>query len=121
MMAKLDRKAKRAKRSFRVRKKVQGTTERPRLSIYRSNKHFSAQIIDDMEGKTLCSASSLEAGVDVEGKTKTEISAAVAEVLAEKAKESNITSVVFDKNGFPYRSMRVKSFADVAREKGLQF
>jgi large subunit ribosomal protein L18 len=120
-MAKLSKNAKRKKRAFRVRKKITGTSERPRLSIFRSNKNFSAQIIDDVDGRTLCSASSLDAGLDMEGKSKSEISQAVGALLAEKAKENNITSVVFDKNGFPYDSKRVTAFAASAREKGLQF
>ncbi|ERP31304.1 50S ribosomal protein L18 [Chitinivibrio alkaliphilus] len=120
-MAKLSKNAKRKKRAFRVRKKITGTAERPRLSIFRSNKNFSAQIIDDMKGETLCSASSLDAKISCDGKTKTEISQAVGALLAEKAKEKNITTVVFDKNGFPFTSNRVKMFADAARDQGLQF
>jgi large subunit ribosomal protein L18 len=90
----------------------------PRLSIFRSNKEFYAQIIEDISGKTLVGASSLK--VKKEGLTKTEVAKAVGTELAKIALEANISSVVFDRNGFLYHG-RIKAFADSAREAGLKF
>jgi large subunit ribosomal protein L18 len=109
----------RIRRHRRVRKKVQGTTERPRLAVFRSNKHISAQVIDDSTGRTLASASSLEAdlrssGGNVEGAKK------VGELLASRAKDAGVTQVVFDRGGFRYHG-RVASLADAARTSGLEF
>jgi large subunit ribosomal protein L18 len=103
----------------RVRKKVSGTAARPRLSIYRSNKAIYAQIIDDLTGHTLASASSLEAGFKVEG-TKSEQAKAVGQMIADRAKQANIANVVFDRGGYLYHG-RFKALADGAREAGLQF
>lgn len=101
----------------RVRGKISGSAERPRLSVYRSNKDIYAQLIDDKEGKTLASASSR--GLKAKG-TKVEISAEVGKAIAEKAKSVGIETVVFDRNGFIYHG-RVKALADGAREGGLKF
>ncbi len=120
-MSKLNRKAIRKKRAFRVRKKITGTAERPRLTIFRSNKNFSAQIIDDLSGTTLCAASSLGKGMDVSGKTKVEISTEVGAAIAKAATEAGVSTVVFDRNGFLFNGARVRSFADAARENGLKF
>ncbi len=103
----------------RVRAKISGSAELPRLSVYKSNKEIYAQLIDDQVGKTLVSASSREKNVDSKG-TKTEISTVVGKVLAEKAKSAGIEKVVFDRNGFVYHG-RIKALADGAREGGLQF
>ncbi|MBW8361568.1 MAG: 50S ribosomal protein L18 [Kaistella sp.] len=103
----------------RVRGKISGSSELPRLSVYKSNKEIYAQLIDDKEGKTLASASSREKGVDSKG-TKVEISAAVGKAIAEKAKAAGIENIVFDRNGFVYHG-RVKALADGAREAGLKF
>lgn len=103
----------------RVRAKISGSAELPRLSVYKSNKEIYAQLIDDQVGKTLVSASSREKNVDSKG-TKTEISIVVGKVLAEKAKAAGIEKVVFDRNGFVYHG-RIKALADGAREGGLQF
>ncbi|SEF80055.1 large subunit ribosomal protein L18 [Halpernia humi] len=103
----------------RVRGKISGTAELPRLSVYKSNKEIYAQLVDDLEGKTLASASSREKGVDVKG-TKIEISAAVGKKIAKKAKAAGIENIVFDRNGFVYHG-RVKALADGAREGGLKF
>ena len=103
----------------RVRGKISGSAEVPRLSVYKSNKEIYAQLIDDKDGKTLASASSREKGVDAKG-TKVEISSAVGKAIAEKAKAAGIEKVVFDRNGFVYHG-RIKALADGAREGGLQF
>ncbi|MFP3596132.1 50S ribosomal protein L18 [Chryseobacterium sp. SIMBA_029] len=103
----------------RVRGKISGSSELPRLSVYKSNKEIYAQLIDDKDGKTLVSASSREKGVDAKG-TKTEISAAVGKAIAAKAIAAGIEAIVFDRNGFVYHG-RVKALADGAREGGLKF
>ncbi|HOP41944.1 MAG: 50S ribosomal protein L18 [Flavobacteriales bacterium] len=114
-----DRNARRAKIKVRVRRKVQGTPERPRLSVYRSNKGIYAQIIDDENGRTLASASSLK-DKQANEVAKTEQARIVGQAIAEKAKAAGIASVVFDRNGYLYHG-RVKALADAAREGGLQF
>lgn len=103
----------------RVRGKISGSYELPRLSVYKSNKEIYAQLIDDKNGTTLASASSREKGVDAKG-TKTEVSAAVGKAIAAKAIAAGIESIVFDRNGFVYHG-RVKALADGAREGGLKF
>ena len=103
----------------RVRGKISGSSELPRLSVYKSNKEIYAQLIDDNSGKTLVSASSREKGVDAKG-TKTEVSAAVGKAIATKAIAAGIENIVFDRNGFVYHG-RVKALADGAREGGLKF
>jgi large subunit ribosomal protein L18 len=111
------KKAKRALRHNRVRSKVSGTAQRPRLSVFRANDHIYAQLIDDSAGKTLAAASSLE--IKAKDK-KASIAAEVGKIIANKAKEINISSVVFDRGGFAYHG-RVKALADGAREGGLKF
>ena len=106
----------RIKIKFRIRKNVNGTVERPRLSVFRSNKQIYAQAVDDLTGKTLCAASSL----GMEKMPKKEQAAKVGELFAEKAKEAGITQVVFDRNGYLYHG-RVKELADGARKGGLKF
>ncbi|SIQ02822.1 LSU ribosomal protein L18P [Chryseobacterium sp. RU37D] len=103
----------------RVRGKISGSSELPRLSVYKSNKEIYAQLIDDNSGKTLASASSREKGVEANG-TKTEVSAAVGKAIAAKAKAAGIENIVFDRNGFVYHG-RIKALADGAREGGLKF
>ena len=103
----------------RVRGKISGSAELPRLSVFKSNKEIYAQLVDDKEGKTLVSASSREKGVDDKG-TKTEVSEAVGKAIAAKALAAGIENVVFDRNGFVYHG-RVKALADGAREAGLKF
>ena len=110
----------RKKRAFRIRKKVTGTAERPRLTVFRSNSNISVQIIDDLVGKTLCSISSLGLA-DASGKNNVEVSELVGKLIAEKAVASGIKSVVFDRNGFLYKGQRIKALADAARENGLEF
>jgi large subunit ribosomal protein L18 len=108
----------------RIRKKLQGTTERPRLNVYRSTNHLYVQIIDDLKGSTLISANTLEFGEAKEGKRPTggNVSAAkqLGKSIAERAKEKGITKVVFDRGGYLYHG-RVKALADAAREGGLEF
>jgi large subunit ribosomal protein L18 len=110
-------KEKRLKRKKRVRARIFGTQERPRLSVFRTNQHFYAQIIDDEEGKTLIGVNSLQFKEKLTNKEKV---MKVAEVLAEKAKEKGIKKIVFDRNGFSYKG-RVKLFAEKLRELGLEF
>ncbi len=136
------RRSARLSRRTRVRKKISGTTERPRLSVYRSLNHIYAQVIDDVTGQTLASASSLKltlaaepepvAEKPEEGKkakkgkkkaplsTKIRRSVEVGKAIAEKAKESGVEKVVFDRNGFLYHG-RVAALADAARKNGLKF
>ena len=109
------RKQKRQKIRYSIRKKVSGTSERPRLAIFRSNKEIYAQIIDDVAGNTLASASSS----DAKG-TKTEQATVVGKLIAETAKKAGVDTVVFDRGGFLYHG-RVKALADSAREAGLKF
>ena len=114
MLAKLEERLKIKKR---VRGKIEGTKECPRLSVYRSNKQIYAQIIDDIAGQTLASASSLK----IEDKLpKKEIAAKVGELIAQSAKEAGIENVAFDRNGFLYHG-RVKELANAARKAGLKF
>ena len=113
MVSKIQR---RNKIKARIRGKISGTSERPRMSVFRSNKQIYVQLIDDLAGVTLVSASSK----GMEGGTKSEIAAQVGHKIAEKAKEAGITEVVFDRNGYLFHG-RVKSLADAAREGGLKF
>ncbi|RPE00110.1 50S ribosomal protein L18 [Aureibaculum marinum] len=103
----------------RIRKVVSGTAEKPRLSVYRSNKEIDAQLIDDITGNTLVAVSSRDKKIEAKG-TKTEVALAVGKALAEKATKSGITNVCFDRNGYLYHG-RVKALADGAREGGLKF
>ena len=100
----------------RIRGKVSGTAERPRMTVFRSNKQIYVQLVDDSEGKTLASASSK----GIEEGTKNEVAATVAQAIAEKALAAGITEVVFDRNGYLFHG-RVKSLADAARNGGLKF
>jgi len=117
-----ERQESRLRRAERVRKAVQGTVERPRLSVYRSNKHIHVQIVDDLAGHTLVAASTLSK--ELKGALKTGASKAAAravgKLIAEKAKAQGIQKVVFDRGGFLYHG-RIKELADGAREAGLKF
>ncbi|SHK38101.1 50S ribosomal protein L18 [Thermocrinis minervae] len=123
-MAKLTRQERRERRHKRIRKKIFGTPERPRLCVYRSLNAFYAQIIDDTKGITLVSASSIDKDyVQMFGKRggkSIEDVKKVAQLLVKKAKEKGITKVVFDRNGFLYHG-KIKAFADACRELGLEF
>jgi large subunit ribosomal protein L18 len=114
--------AARRRRHIRVRQRLSGTPDKPRLAVFRSLNHIYAQIIDDTAGHTLAFATDLEADVRSkrEGKKKREVAELVGEVLAKKAKEKGIAAVVFDRGGFRYHG-RVKAFADAARKGGLTF
>ncbi len=110
----------RSRRHQRVRGSVSGTPSRPRLAVYKSVKHIYAQIIDDLAGRTLASASSREsaAGADKPGNSKS--AAGVGKLLADRAKQSGVTAVCFDRGGFKYHG-RVKALAEAARQAGLKF
>lgn len=108
-------------RKTRIRKKVSGSSERPRLTVYKSLKHIYAQVVDDSTGKTLASASTL--AKELKGKDEGDKKAdakRVGALIAERCKAANIDQVVFDRNGFPYHG-RIAAVADAAREAGLQF
>jgi len=111
--------AQRLRRHKRVRAKIAGTPERPRLNVFRSETNIYAQIIDDVAGKTLVSASSLEKSFECDG-TKTDAAKKVGMILAERAKANGIETVVFDRGGYVYHG-RVAALAEGAREGGLQF
>jgi len=103
----------------RIRKVVSGTAQRPRLSVYRSNKEIYAQLVDDVTGKTLVSVSSRDKGVNNSG-SKSDVASSVGKAIAEKAITAKIETVSFDRNGFLYHG-RVKALAEAAREAGLKF
>lgn len=121
-MARNYRRAARVRRKERVRKNVKGSDSRPRICVFRSNKHIYAQVISDERGATLASASTLAPGETATGKAPKGMEAAkrVGLALAQKCKEKNITHVVFDRNGFLFHG-QVKALADGAREGGLHF
>jgi large subunit ribosomal protein L18 len=110
----------RVRRHFRIRKKVSGSPARPRLVVNRSSRHMVAQIVDDLAGHTLASASSLEADVRALDGDKTARAAKVGELVAARAKEAGIAKVVFDRGGYDYHG-RIAALADAAREAGLEF
>ena len=114
MVTKIQR---RTKIQARIRGKISGTAQRPRMTVFRSNKQIYVQLIDDLEGKTLAAASSK--GLEANG-TKCEIAAQVGKAIAEKAQSAGISEVVFDRNGYLFHG-RVKSLADAARKGGLKF
>ncbi len=118
-MAAKNRKVTRQRIHARIRKNLRGTTERPRLAVFFSNKNVYAQIIDDEQGKTLASASTKEKGF-TNGKANIAIATQIGQVVAERALANNISQVVFDRGGFIYHG-KVKALADAAREKGLKF
>ena len=120
MITKTNKNQERLKRHKRVRAKVKGTAEAPRLSVYRSLNHIYAQIIDDVKGNTLVSSSTIAKGMNVEGLTKVQAAEAVGKDIAKKALEKGIDTVVFDRGGYLYTG-RVKALADAAREAGLKF
>ena len=120
MINKIDRNGAPVKRHTRVRNKVVGTSNVPRLNVFRSNNNIFAQIIDDEASKTLVSASSIDKELKLENGGNTEAAAKVGELLAKRAKKAKITKVVFDRGGYLYHG-RVKALADAARENGLEF
>jgi large subunit ribosomal protein L18 len=125
MISKTSKDQTRQKVHTRIRKKLAGTEERPRLNVYRSENHIYAQVIDDAQGKTLVSATSVEKGKGIKGDkrpTGGNVSSAkeVGKLIAERAKQKGINKVVFDRGGYLYHG-RVKALADAAREAGLEF
>ncbi|MFR5102056.1 MAG: 50S ribosomal protein L18 [Christensenellaceae bacterium] len=122
MISKLDKNADRLQRHARVRKKVFGTSERPRFNVYRSLNHIYVQVIDDVKGVTLISASTMEKAVkeQIKDMNKTDAAKVVGMTAAKKALEAGVSEVVFDRGGYIYTG-RVKSVADGAREAGLKF
>jgi large subunit ribosomal protein L18 len=114
--------AARVVRHDRLRKRLTGTTERPRLCVFRSLNHIYAQVIDDSRGHTVASASTLEPGVrdDAPGKTKKQLAKIIGELVSSRAGQAGIKEVVFDRGGFKYHG-RVQALADAAREGGLKF
>jgi large subunit ribosomal protein L18 len=112
----------RARIKARIRKKVAGTNERPRLAVFRSQAHIYAQVIDDEAGRTLCQASSLDQDLRAKSKRGSNQASAkaVGQLVAKRAQEKGVTAVVFDRGGFQYHG-RVKALADAAREAGLKF
>lgn len=120
MIKKENRNKVRLARHERVRNKVSGTTDAPRLNVFRSNSNIFAQIIDDSEGKTLVSASSIDKELKLENGGNIEAATKVGELLAKRAKKAKISKVVFDRGGYLYHG-RVKALAEAARENGLEF
>ncbi|GAA3411917.1 50S ribosomal protein L18 [Paenibacillus hodogayensis] len=122
MITKGDKNKARHKRHLRVRKKIKGTQERPRLNIFRSSKHMYAQLVDDINGVTIASASTQDKELkeQVENGGNTEAAQKVGSLVAQRAKEKGIDKVVFDRGGYLYHG-RVQALADAAREAGLEF
>ena len=122
MITKIDKNSERIKRHKRIRNKISGTPERPRLSVFRSTKHIYAQIIDDVNGVTLVAASTMEKAIAeaVKEMTKSEQAKYVGTELGRRALEKGVTTVVFDRSGYLYMG-RLEALAEGAREAGLQF
>ena len=122
MVSKESRSEIRAKKHMKIRNRFSGTAERPRLAVFRSNKHMYAQIIDDVAGNTLVSASTTEKDIKAELENTDDVAAAayLGTVIAKRALEKNITEVVYDRGGFVYQG-KIKALAEAAREAGLQF
>ena len=122
MIKKKSRAQIRAKKHMRMRAHLKGTAAKPRLAVFRSDKHMYAQVIDDVAGKTLAAASTLSKDVraDLEKTNDVDAAAAVGKAIAEKAQAAGVTEVVFDRGGFIYQG-RVKALAEAAREAGLKF
>ncbi len=121
-MPEVDRNAARRRRHRRIRGKVFGTQERPRLNVFRSSQHIYAQVINDWEGETLVSASTIDSEIrpQANGLSKTEQARVVGDAVAERALDKGIKRVVFDRGGYKYHG-RVKALAEAARERGLEF
>ncbi|MGG3692418.1 50S ribosomal protein L18 [Heyndrickxia ginsengihumi] len=120
MITKPDKNQVRKKRHARVRAKLSGTPTRPRLNVYRSNKNIYAQLIDDVNGVTLASASTIDKELNLESTGNVEAAQKVGELIAKRATEKGLSEVVFDRGGYLYHG-RIKALADAARENGLQF
>ncbi|WP_163971959.1 50S ribosomal protein L18 [Oceanobacillus halotolerans] len=120
MITKPDKNEVRKRRHTRVRKNLFGTEERPRLNVYRSNKNIYVQLINDMNGTTVASASTVDKDINVESTSNTEAAVKVGELIAKRAQDKGYKSVVFDRGGYLYHG-RVKALADAARQAGLEF
>ena len=120
MITKNDRNETRKKRHSRVRRKISGTAARPRLNVYRSSKHIYAQLIDDVNGVTIASASTMDKAFESDSKADSVAAAKVGELIAKKAGEKDVKLVVFDRGGYLFHG-RVKALAEAARENGLEF
>ncbi|MBB3114304.1 large subunit ribosomal protein L18 [Paenibacillus phyllosphaerae] len=121
MITKGDKNKARLKRHLRVRKKINGTTQRPRLSVFRSSKHIYAQLIDDVQGVTIAAASTLDKEItDLGNGGNVEAARKIGELIANRAKAKGVEEVVFDRGGYLYHG-RVQALAEAAREAGLQF
>ena len=120
MISKIDKNKVRLKRHARVRTKLSGTAEKPRLNVYRSNKHIYAKIIDDVKGVTLAQASSQDKDIANTSASKVDLATTVGQEIAKKANDKGIKEIVFDRGGYLYHG-RVKALADAARENGLEF
>ncbi|MCG7410619.1 50S ribosomal protein L18 [Paenibacillus sp. ACRRX] len=122
MITKGDKNKARLKRHLRVRKKIEGTTARPRLNVFRSSKHIYAQLIDDVKGVTIAAASTMDKEVaeGISNGGNVESARKVGELVAKRAKDAGVTEVVFDRGGYLYHG-RVQALADAAREAGLEF
>jgi len=122
LIKKSDKNKKRVARHYRQRNKISGTTERPRLSVFRSSKHIYVQLIDDVKGVTVASASTLDAEVKekIKGMKKTDVASVVGETVGKRAKAAKVKEVVFDRGGYIYTG-RVAALADGARKAGLKF
>ena len=119
---KIDKNVRRIRRKKSIKNRMASNANRPRLTIYKSSKHIYAQIIDDLEGHTICSASTVDTVIEKKGLTfcNKEYAKKVGELLAKRALEKNIKEIVFDRNGYPYHG-KVKELADAARKGGLEF
>ncbi|KAB7666155.1 50S ribosomal protein L18 [Bacillus sp. B1-b2] len=120
MITKADKNQVRKKRHARVRSKLSGTQARPRLNVFRSSKHIYAQLIDDVNGVTIASASSLDKELNLESTSNVDAAVAIGALVAKRAVEKGVKEVVFDRGGYLYHG-RVKALADAARENGLEF
>ena len=120
MITKADKNAVRRKRHARVRTKLSGTEARPRLNVFRSNKHIYAQLIDDVNGVTLASASTLDKDINLDSSSNLDAAVKIGELVAKRAVEKGVSTVIFDRGGYLYHG-RIKALADAARENGLEF
>ncbi|HLR02540.1 MAG TPA: 50S ribosomal protein L18 [Virgibacillus sp.] len=120
MIAKPDKNIARKKRHARIRRNISGTEQKPRLNVYRSNKHIYAQLINDENGTTVASASTKDKSANIESTGTVQAAAEVGKLIAERAQDKGYKSVVFDRGGYLYHG-RVKELAEAAREKGLEF
>ncbi len=115
-----DKNKRRVRRKFSIRSKIKGTEDKPRISVYKSNKNLYVQVIDDIKGLTLCSCSTVDKDINLKGTCNKEAANKVGELLAKRAKEKGLKKAVFDRNGYLYHGV-VKELADACRKGGLEF